>query len=371
MPEVLIAGGGIAGCAAALALHRAGVDVSVHEAHPTSTEDLGAFLIIPSSGVQVLDELKVLGPLERAATPLTGMKIVSSDGRTTLGSRAMAAADAYSYRLVRRGALCDVLQQQVEAAGIPLRRGSRVTKASGELGSLEVQDESGMKYRADLVVAADGLRSTLRGVVNPLDPPPRYVGQLVFWGFTPGQQWGTLADMHVIRAETGAFGYIPIEAGTYWFARVTAPERSRTEMAELDLSTFLRESLTGLPKEIAATARPFGTASYDLPYVSEWYASGVLLIGDAAHAASPATGQGGGYALEDALVLGKAVRDRDGLAEAVEVYEHARRDRTQANVVASARMSTGPDTLTDAPPGRSLDPAEVLTQVRWGDPLLV
>lgn len=369
MAEILITGGGIAGCGAALALHRAGAQVAVHEAHPTSTEDLGAFLILPSGGVQVLDELGVLDSLEGVATPLTHMNILSPDGAKTFASRPLASEGAPQYRLVRRGALCEVLQQQVEAAGIPLHRGSRITKVSGDLGGVEARDEAGSEYSADLVVAADGLGSALRSGVNPNDPGPRYVGQLVFWGFTADQQWGTPDDMHIIAGENLAFGYIPIQSGTYWFARVTAPEKSRAELADMDFSAFLSESLIALPKDIAATARPYGANSYDLPYVSQWSGGGVLLIGDAAHAASPATGQGGGFALEDALVLGKAIRDRDELAEAIGSFERARRGRTQANVVASARMCTGPETLADAPQGSPLDPVEAFTQVQWGEPL--
>jgi 2-polyprenyl-6-methoxyphenol hydroxylase-like FAD-dependent oxidoreductase len=209
----------------------------------------------------------------------------------------------------------------------------------------------------------------LLSVVNPNDSGPRYVGQLVFWGFTPDRQWGSTDDMHIIAGENLAFGYIPISSGTYWFARVTAPEKSREELAEMDFSAFLAESLIALPQEIAATAQPYGANSYDLPFVSQWSGGGVLLIGDAAHAASPATGQGGGYALEDAFVIGKAVRDRGELAEAVGSFERARRGRTQANIVASARMCTGPETLADAPQGSTLDPAEALTQVQWGVPL--
>ena len=369
MTEILISGGGIAGCAAALALHRAGVQVSVHEAHPTSSEDLGSFLIAPSGGVQVLEELGVLDSLEEITTPLARMTVLSPDASKTFVSRSLASEGAPKYRLVRRGALVEVLQQQVEAAGIPLHRGSRVVAAAGRIGDVQACTEIGEKYHADLIVAADGLGSALRPVVNPNDPAARYVGQLLFWGFTKDRRWGTVDDMHVMTGPDLAFGYIPIDSGTYWFARVDSPEKSREELARFDFSAFLDNSLIALPKEIAATATPYASGSYDLPFVSAWSGQGVLLIGDAAHAASPATGQGGGYALEDALVLGKAVRDRGDLASALDSYERARRGRTQANVVASARMCTGPETLADAPQGQQIDPAAALSQVRWSEPL--
>ena len=65
----------------------------------------------------------------------------------------------------------------------------------------------------------------------------------------------------------------------------------------------------------------------------------MLVIGDAAHAASPATGQSASMALEDAVILAKSLRDSADSASAFLLYEQLRRDRVQANINASARMS--------------------------------
>jgi 2-polyprenyl-6-methoxyphenol hydroxylase-like FAD-dependent oxidoreductase len=80
------------------------------------------------------------------------------------------------------------------------------------------------------------------------------------------------------------------------------------------------------------------TNAYDLANVRVWHRDRAVIIGDAAHAASPATGQGASMALEDAVALAEAVRDADGIDAALVAYEERRREPVEANTAASARM---------------------------------
>lgn len=370
MSEILIVGGGVAGCAAALALERAGARPTVYESHPTSTEDLGAFLIIQSGGVQVLSELGVLDAVDEHAATLNEICVQSPDGSRTFVQRPLANADSLSYRLVSRGRLCQILQEHAVSRGIHIRRDGRIDAVRGDLGSARATLEDGTVLEASLAIGADGLRSRLRSAINKDGAEPRYVGQRLFWGFNADTSHGEPYSMHVAAGEGSAFGYIPTNRGTSWFARVTGPELTRDEIASPDFGKLLFEHLVGVPAQIAeSSSEMLVTNSYDLPWVKNWSAGGVLLLGDAAHAAAPATGQGASLALEDGLVLGKAVRDHGTLADAVAAFETARRDRAQANIVASARMSVGETALSDAPQGRALDPAEAAEQIRWDAPL--
>ncbi|MGH3433727.1 MAG: FAD-dependent oxidoreductase, partial [Thermocrispum sp.] len=85
------------------------------------------------------------------------------------------------------------------------------------------------------------------------------------------------------------------------------------------------------------------------PDVTAWHRNGMLIIGDAAHAASPATGQGASMALEDAVILAKALRDQPDVEHAFTKYEQLRRERVRANIDASARLSGHADTPRDQP----------------------
>jgi 2-polyprenyl-6-methoxyphenol hydroxylase-like FAD-dependent oxidoreductase len=69
-----------------------------------------------------------------------------------------------------------------------------------------------------------------------------------------------------------------------------------------------------------------------------WHRDRALIIGDAAHAASPATGQGASMALEDAVALAEAIRESDSPDAALAAYEERRRAPVEANTAASARM---------------------------------
>lgn len=124
-----------------------------------------------------------------------------------------------------------------------------------------------------------------------------------------------------------------------------------------------------------ATAHRCGvTNAYDIPQLRTWHRDHMLLIGDAAHAASPATGQGASMALEDAVILAKSLRDRPDPASAFVTYEQLRRDRVQANITRSARMSAQsrldwpqlPLANQQAPaPNEAID-----TQFQWHTPLV-
>ncbi|GAA2277245.1 hypothetical protein GCM10010430_73890 [Kitasatospora cystarginea] len=102
-----------------------------------------------------------------------------------------------------------------------------------------------------------------------------------------------------------------------------------------------------------------------------------VLIGDAAHAASPATGQGASMALEDAVVLAKALRDADTTASALDCYELHRRPRVEQNITVSAQLtasrtrppgSSGPQAQDSARPASRVDD-ELIRLLDWDTPL--
>ena len=77
---------------------------------------------------------------------------------------------------------------------------------------------------------------------------------------------------------------------------------------------------------------------YDMPVVPTWHRDSMVIIGDAAHATSPSSGQGASLAIEDAIVLAKCLRDCDGIRQAFATYERLRRTRVERVVAYSARV---------------------------------
>jgi 2-polyprenyl-6-methoxyphenol hydroxylase-like FAD-dependent oxidoreductase len=89
---------------------------------------------------------------------------------------------------------------------------------------------------------------------------------------------------------------------------------------------------------VRAAGRVLVTNAYDLANVRVWHRGRTVIIGDAAHAASPATGQGASMALEDAVALAEAIREAGGIDDALAAYEERRREPVEANTAASARL---------------------------------
>jgi 2-polyprenyl-6-methoxyphenol hydroxylase-like FAD-dependent oxidoreductase len=343
-----VVGAGVAGSAAALALHGVGADVVVHEAHPHASTDAGAFLTLAENGMRALEAIGADEAVRRASAPLRSMRLSDGAG-TELTSRPLGEPGGPGYRYLTRARLCAVLQDEVCRRGIPLRHGERLVAAESENGRTVAVLADGARLRGDLLIGADGLRSVVRTQLDPGAAPPRYVGSQIFYGTTPRTPPGSPIDrIHFVRStEAGsvAFGSIATECeGTWWFARVKGPELNPDQVAAGTTERWVAHLTNVLsaeprPREIVRAAdRVLVTNAYDLADVRVWHRDRAVIIGDAAHAASPATGQGASMAMEDAVALAGAIRDEDGIDAALAGYEERRRGPVEANTAASARM---------------------------------
>ncbi|WP_405865083.1 MULTISPECIES: FAD-dependent oxidoreductase [unclassified Streptomyces] len=356
MARVLVIGGGIAGTATALALRKAGFDVSVYEAHPDSAEDLGAFLTLASNGMRALAQIDASPAVTALGFPLTSMRVLDDTGAELAQVPLGEAADPLlQYRCLRRGDLNAALQAEAAHRGIVIRHGARLASVQEGTDSVTAHFTDGSTATGDLLLGADGLSSTVRQLTAP-DTQPLYAGQRVFYGYTdaaPRPEPHTGITM--VRGSTAAFGYaVSPDGETYWFARVAGDPLPADEIEhgspagwrEL-LVPLLRKDATPAADIVAATGDDvMVTNSTEIPTGTPWRSGRTLLIGDAAHAASPATGQGASMALEDAVVLAKCLRDAPDTEAALSLYEELRRPRVEHNITVSGNISRG----TPSPP---------------------
>jgi len=336
--RIAVIGAGIAGCAAVLALERAGLEVAGYEAHPDRGADAGAFLTLAGNGTAALSQLGVVCD---AGFPLTALRLTDHTG-TELGTRPLTG-----YRCLRRAELCRTLQAETVRRGIPLHHGRALAAVTERPDGVTATFADGYAVDVPLLIGADGLNSTLRPLIDPGVAAPRYAGQHVLYGYTrdaaPPYRPGRI-DM--VRGSASAFGYtVSPDGETFWFARVAGdglPSAGTPGQLRAVLLPYLRTDATPAADIVAATGTELMvTEARDLPSVPRWYTDRLLLIGDAAHAASPATGQGAALALEDAVVLAESVRDTRSARAAFERYERLRRPRVEANIEASARLTAG------------------------------
>ncbi|WP_328752582.1 FAD-dependent monooxygenase [Streptomyces sp. NBC_00285] len=356
--RVLVIGGGIAGTATALALHKAGFEVTVHEAHPDSAEDIGAFLTLASNGMRALAQLDASAAVTATGFPLTSLRVLDDTGTEVAHAPMGDTGDPrLHYRCLRRGDLNTALQAEAVRRGITVRHGARFASAEGGPDGTIAHFTDGTTAIGDLLIGADGLNSAVRRSFSP-GTQPFHAGQYVFYGYTrAAAPSGPDACITMVRGSGAAFGYaVSPDGETYWFARVTGDPLSAEELAQGTpadwrerLLPLLRKDATPVAGIVAATADDLMvTNASEIPTGTPWRSGRTLLIGDAAHAASPATGQGASMALEDAVVLAKSLRDAPDTDAALALYETLRRPRVEHNITVSGNISRGTHTPSAA-----------------------
>jgi 2-polyprenyl-6-methoxyphenol hydroxylase-like FAD-dependent oxidoreductase len=329
--SAVVVGAGIGGLAAAGALRRAGVDVTVYEQSP-ALQPIGAGLTLWPNATRAL---RALGMRDDMGVVLEGGGLRRfGDGAILSGVDAGALERRFGAPLVavHRPELQEAL---LELAGVPVRFGERLVKVDPTGAA---QFASGTTVQTDLVIAADGIRSAARaGLLG--DGPPRYSGitalrAVVDWPdpVPAGEYWGARA----------VFGLVPLPRGrVYWFATRMAPEGEPHDgTAE---RARLRADFAGwappIPAVIAATD-PGVILRHDLhdrPPTADWARGRAALLGDAAHPMLPFLGQGACQALEDAVALSVAVEEHGATSQALAAYAAARARRA-AFVVKRSRV---------------------------------
>jgi 2-polyprenyl-6-methoxyphenol hydroxylase-like FAD-dependent oxidoreductase len=341
MTKVLIAGGGVAGAATALALHQAGIESVVYEAHASGGDDAGAFLTVMAGGMAALDVIDAGRSVVAASYPAAAVELFDAEGHH-LQHRAIEGVA----RTLSRATLYRVLQDLAVARGIPVVHGKRLVDAGPAGGGVEVRFADGTRAGGDVLVGADGLHSPTRRLIDPQAPTPRYTGQHVVYGYAGGNPAGSAPDAyHMVFGKRAFFGFTaPGDGRTWWFTRITGDRRSGETTAEqwrgLALDAVRDDAGPAAVIVEATGVDVVGGDSYDIPTTPNWYSDRMVLVGDAAHAASPAAAQGASMALEDAVALAAALREHADPAAAFASYSTRRRALTEETVAASARMGT-------------------------------
>ena len=346
----VVVGGGIAGPVLGMALQRAGITATVHEAYPAPAGDVGAWLGVQVNGLDALRAIGAERAVLEAGVPTPRIEFRSGTGRVlggidTRGDDPAAPAGVS----LKRSELYRVLHEQARERGVDVRYGSRLVGARRTGEGVLAEFDDGSTVTADVLVGADGVRSTVRSLLDAGAAAPRFVPILNLAGYSEhvpaGAEPGTLTMVFGRRA---FFGYLLAPGGrTWWFANPPlAVEPARGELeAGTDArwravlaSSFAGDRSCALDL-VAATPGPLRAwATYDLPTVRTWHDERTVLLGDAAHATSPAAGQGASQALEDAVVLARCLRDLPAPA-AFEAFERQRRARVERVVAAGWRTS--------------------------------
>ncbi len=334
--KALIIGCGIGGPALALFLKRAGIEAEIYEAREKPE---GFALSLSCNGVAVLQELG----LDRAAfaegSAVTQWMMWNGKGKH-LGGGVLAGGGLKSV-FIKRIPLGTIIIDEAERQGIKIAWGKR-------LQNIEVANDGGVvatfqdstTARGDLLIGCDGVHSRTRQVIDPAFKGAVFTRLMNSGGYTSSVKRSSPPEtIHFVFGKRATFGYHVTQTGyIYWFVnwpRAEEPARGafvaltdderKQQMLEMfrDDQPFIREII-----QVADETFPY-FPSYALPeQPASWHRGPVVLLGDAAHAISPSSGQGASMALEDAAILAKCLRDIPDLEQVFTTYEHLRRERT-------------------------------------------
>jgi 2-polyprenyl-6-methoxyphenol hydroxylase-like FAD-dependent oxidoreductase len=344
--DAVIVGGGIGGLSAAIALRRAGWQVTVLERAPELRE-VGAGLTLMVNALRGLDALGV-GDAVRAhggAGGPGGIRTPTGRWLSRVDAAAMTRLLGTTALGIHRATLHRILCTALPASA--LRTGAEVVDVRP---GPEVRYRRGgeeIAVRAGLVVGADGLNSVVRSTLWPEAPPPAYAGSTA-WRAVVG--WDAPLPVAISWGPGSEFGMVPLGDGqVYWFGAVNAPPGARCPDELAAVRARFGSWHEPIPALLAATP-PQAVLRNDIYHLAAplpTYVNGrVVLLGDAAHAMTPNLGQGACQAIEDAVVLGAAAGGPD-VDAALADYDRQRRPRTQRIARAAWRMGRLGQQLTN------------------------
>lgn len=357
--NAVVAGGGIGGVAAALALHRAGINVRVYEQAAQLTE-VGAGVSLAANGLRMLASLGVQEKVERAGARHLKTRLSLYDGSPATYNPDQFPRPGRNVG-IHRADLLDLLASELPPGTVIT--GHRATGFRQDAESATVTFDNKSTAAADVVIGADGIHSVLQGfVAEPAEPV--FSGVVAYRGLIPRPSDREIDVMQMWLGEGRHFLLFPVRAGQLlnYVGFVPSPAAIRESWSAEGDPAVLAEHFAGwdpaIQDVIKAISEPGGTGfqwgMYDREPLPRWSNGRLTLLGDAAHPMLPHLGQGVNQALEDAVALGVllgAVTDPAGVPDALAGYEKLRRERTARVQRGSRRNGAGYDSsgsqLTD------------------------
>jgi 2-polyprenyl-6-methoxyphenol hydroxylase-like FAD-dependent oxidoreductase len=319
--RILVVGAGIAGLAVARGLRLAGFRPDVVEELP-ATMLPAAGIYLPGNASRALRQLGLDAPLRPLGDLIFRQVFQDARGRELfeLDVAGLWAGVGESRALSR----ADLQQVLLTSVGGAVRYDTAVRDLEIVDGAAKVEFGDGTVAAYDLVIGADGRRSTIRtksGLGGPAVPTGQIVYRSVVTGGPP------LSDWTALLGRRSSFVVMPMGSRKlYCYADETAPDSPNP----VDAHARLRElfgSFGGPVPAILDAMEKVQVARTDEVVLESWSRGPVLLVGDAAHATAPTLAQGAAMSFEDAVVLGEELRGAQDIPAALRAYEARRRPR--------------------------------------------
>jgi 2-polyprenyl-6-methoxyphenol hydroxylase-like FAD-dependent oxidoreductase len=328
--RILVVGAGIAGLGAARALRQHGFAADVVERQPAWTH-AGAGIYLPGNAARALRALGLESAVAERGSLITHQRLRDHRGRLLTDiDLADLWGDVGPCFALHRADLHDVLAAHDDP--VPVRMGLPVRSLSQQAHTMTVEFGDSTADRYDLVIGADGIRSTVRQYLAG-DGAVRSTGRNA-WRFVTACP-SEVTAWTVLLGRDVTFLAVPIGRDhLYCYCDAPTQGTSRQQRGD-DPTGTLGELLTGFSAPVPAILDALGpddvvhVAPIEEVTLDTWSHGSVLLVGDAAHATSPNMAEGAAMALEDGLVLAECLASANDIAQAVAKFQARRRPRTQ------------------------------------------
>lgn len=347
--RIVVAGAGIGGLSAALALARSGHEVEIVE-RSNVIGDVGAGIQLSPNAMKGLAALGVAEAVEAVSSEPEALelRIGKSGGKVFSIPVGQAARKRYGapYLHIHRADLVAALKAAVDAAGVKTKLGARVVahRREPDPAGVRVGLDTGEIIWADLLVGADGMRSTVRRLMfGPAHP--RFTGSVAWRALAPIEACPNLPNGAVVWAGAGKHAVTyRIRGGTLINFVGVVEESDWQEEGwdepgdKKDLAAAFEGWAAPVTAVIGAARSVNRWALFDRDPLARWSEGRVTLVGDACHPIPPFQAQGAAMAIEDAVVLARRLTENDKLEAALLAYEAKRKKRT-TKVLGSARRN--------------------------------
>jgi salicylate hydroxylase len=345
---VLIAGAGIGGLTAALALAKQHIEVTLFD-QAEKLEDVGAGIQLSPNATRVLVALGLAERLRPAIIQPSAIRLRSGPSGREIATMPLGAAtlERYGapYWVIHRADLQQALIGAIaDEPHIALTLGARVEDFTIDANGVRVTinrnsaSQAGVGYSGAALIGADGLWSRVRALLGD-GAAPRFAGRVAFRAIVPAAELPPQDREPIVNLWIGPEGHLvhyPVRAGAA--VNIVAVSRDRWQSPAWSTGAERDEALEGFPRRswalaarklLAAPERWQKWSLYDRAPLRSWGRGPVTLLGDAAHPMLPFLAQGAAMAIEDAAVLAHEFARWPGdRSAALRNYETLRRLRT-------------------------------------------
>tara|TARA_R110002073_G_scaffold921_9_gene6694 strand:- start:14711 stop:15859 length:1149 start_codon:yes stop_codon:yes gene_type:complete len=329
-----IIGAGIGGLTAAIAAEQLGLNPQVFE-RAAEFKAVGAGITLGANAMKVFSRLGLSDRILSHGNRLEEALLKDASGEVLSRINLIVAGEQCNSMSVaiHRARLHEVLLGELSDVSL----GHEAIQLDSDSTQVTCHFKHGSSYCADRIIVADGVRSTLREQILPLQPV-RHANQFCWRGVTNRKMLNQPATVEKssgveLWGKGARFGYVPINPDEiYWFAVVSDPLINFDTSDAEALAAIFEQAFTPVASQLIRSTESktiIAQPIIDRRPVDLWHRGQIVFLGDAIHPTTPNMGQGAAMAIESAYVLAQSLQQNVDAETAYQHYTKVRSSRTR------------------------------------------